>query len=356
MTSVEIQSASSTMVHVLRGKNSRGDTFKNIKAPLIAHYKNDAKGGHITVNGNGIDGMRQGAAKIYLKSTDYEIIGMNSIAAASEDDTISAEEPELTQATDYEISAELKETFEILYDISASVADGVIKGLVVSGPPGIGKSFTVEQAMEERIGVQASLSGVRHPYEFISGYLSPISLYCMLYKLSNENSVLVLDDADSILFDDDSLNLLKAALDTKKTRRIHWGTNSYILEKEGVPSSFEFKGSVIFITNLKFDDCKSSKIAPHLKALMSRAHYLDLRIDTLREKIIHITNIVRGTNMLASYNFSSDDVEEILTYVKENTYRLTAVDLRTIVKCADLKRAMPDTWTKMANRSLCKNR
>ena len=346
MSVVEIKSAA-TLVQIKSGKTTRGQSLPTFVAPLLGDYKRDAHGGHITVDGTKIAGLRNGATKIYLTRNDYELVG--------EDAMLDFENTGGDERTDTEICAELQETFEILADISGAVADGVVKGLIVSGPPGIGKSHTVETVLHENLGVPASLLGVQPKYEIISGHMSPISLYCTMYRLSEPGSVLVMDDSDSVLFDEESLNLLKAALDTKKVRRIHWGTNSYILEKECVPSNFEFKGSVIFITNLKFDECKS-KLAPHLAALMSRAHYLDLRIDTLREQLIHILNIATTTDMLNSYNFSRQDVNDIVDYVKTNVKKLTKVDLRTIIKCADLKAAMPNTWTKMADRSLCKNR
>ena len=57
------------------------------------------------------------------------------------------------------------------------------------------------------------------------------------------------------------MNILKAALDSKKVRRICWNTDSHTLRREGVPNAFEFAGSVIFITNIKFDNVKSKEVA-----------------------------------------------------------------------------------------------
>jgi hypothetical protein len=156
--------------------------------------------------------------------------------------------------------------------------------------------------------------------------------------------VLVLDDADSALYDEDSLNLLKAVLDTKKSRRVHWGTNSNILDKEGIPANFEFKGGIIFITNIKWDNAKSARIANHLQALMSRVHYINININTLRERIIHIKNVALGSNMLDEYGFSNAEKEEILNFLIDNVDRLRTVDLRTVIKCSDLAKAMPTNW------------
>ena len=62
------------------------------------------------------------------------------------------------------------------------------------------------------------------------------------------------DDCDSILMDELSLNILKGALDSGKSRRISWKAESHKLRSEGVPNSFTFNGSVIFITNLKYEE------------------------------------------------------------------------------------------------------
>ena len=61
-----------------------------------------------------------------------------------------------------------------------------------------------------------------------------------------------------------------------RSRKISWNSDSNFLRREGVPGEFEFNGSVIFITNLKFDSTRQTKIKDHLEAILSRCHYLDL--------------------------------------------------------------------------------
>jgi hypothetical protein len=164
----------------------------------------------------------------------------------------------------------------------------------------------------------------------------------------------VLDDADGILYDEDGLNVLKAALDTKPVRKIHWGTNSIILEKEGVPSNFEFKGAVIFLTNIKWDQSRSARISNHLEAIMSRTHYLDLRIDTLRERAIHISNVVDTTDMLWEYNFTKAEIDDLMAWIMSNITKLKNFDLRTVIKASDLMKAMPRNWKTRAAKTLFK--
>ena len=159
------------------------------------------------------------------------------------------------------------------------------------------------------------------------------------------------DDCDSVLLDDLSLNILKAALDSKKTRRIHWNTDSFKLRNEGVPDSFEFKGSAIFITNIKFDNVKSKKMRDHLEALESRCHYIDLTIDTEREKMLRIKQITKD-GMLKEYELGEFVEEDIVDYVDINKKKLRELSLRTVLKIADLAKAFPDRWESMAENTV----
>jgi DNA-binding NarL/FixJ family response regulator len=164
---------------------------------------------------------------------------------------------------------------------------------------------------------------------------------------------LVFDDCDSVFSDELSLNILKAALDSKKNRTIHWNTDSFKLRNEGVPDSFQFRGSAIFITNIKFDNVKSVKMREHLKALESRCHYIDLTIDTDREKMLRIKQIVKD-GMLEEYGFAEEVVEDIIDFCEGNKNRLRELSLRTVLKVADLAKAFPTKWEAMAENTVMK--
>ena len=51
--------------------------------------------------------------------------------------------------TDDQIVERLRERFEILDDMTQMSIDGVVRGMVVTGPPGVGKSFGVEKVLEK---------------------------------------------------------------------------------------------------------------------------------------------------------------------------------------------------------------
>jgi len=251
--------------------------------------------------------------------------------------------------TDDEIIERLRQRFEILDDMTRAVKKGDVRAMIVTGPPGVGKSFGVEKVLSKHdVFATVAQNEKLKKYEVVKGAMSAIGLYKKLYEYSDKKSILVFDDCDSVLLDDLSLNILKAALDSSKKRMIHWNTDSRALRAEGVPGSFEFKGGAIFITNIKFENVKSKKLQDHLEALESRCHYLDLTIDTEREKVLRIKQIVQD-GMLADYEFHEWDVDELLQFVDDNKKKLRELSLRTVLKLADLKKSFPDRWKAVAD-------
>ena len=186
--------------------------------------------------------------------------------------------------------------------------------------------------------------------------MSAIGLYSTLYKYSDPKSIVVLDDCDSILFNEDALNIPKAALDSGKRRKISWNSDSHFLRREGVPDTFEFKGSVIFITNLKFDKVRGNKIKDHLEAILSRCHYLDLTMDTARDKILRIKQIARDGGLFDTKGLSKEQEVEIIDFMVDNQKKLREVSLRMAQKIADLRNMSKagDRWKALAETTCMK--
>ena len=248
--------------------------------------------------------------------------------------------------TDEMIIERMRERFTILDDMTQASIDGVVRGMVVTGPPGVGKSFGVEQVLEKN-NLFDAIAGNKLRYDVIKGASSAIGLYKVLYNNADKNSVLVLDDCDTVLYDETSLNLLKAALDSCKKRKLSWNTDSALLRREGIPDTFEFQGSVIFITNLKFDNVRG-KIADHLAAIMSRCHYLDLTMDTMREKVLRCKQIV-ADGMLNEYQFTQEEQDDLMDFMCDNKEKMREVSLRMVTKLADLKKSFgADKWKRTA--------
>ena len=306
--------------------------------PLTEEFKVGAKGGYVTVDGKAIAGFPDRNIKIACD-------GAHAYTAVD-----SSTKTTVREESDEETVERLRERFNMLEDMTKATKKGDVRAMIVSGPPGVGKSFGVEQVLE-KYNTLSTLGNTAPKYEVVKGAMSPIGLYSKLYNFANKDNVLVFDDCDSILLDDLSLNILKAALDSKKVRRICWNTDSHMLRREGVPNAFEFAGSVIFITNIKFDNVKSKKLRDHLEALESRCHYIDLTIDTLREKLLRIDQIVKD-GMLSSYAFTPEVHAEIVQWIKDHARRLREVSLRTVLKVSDLAKAFPDTWQAMATNTV----
>ena len=309
--------------------------------PLIEEFKVGAKGGYVTVDGKAVAGFPDRAIKIMCSGTHaYEDAGKAKSTKREE--------------TDEETIERMRERFDMLEEMTRATKKGDVRAMIVSGPPGVGKSFGVEKVLGKHdIINQIAQDGRPAKYEVVKGAMSAIGLYCKLYKHADKDNVLVFDDCDSIFADELSLNILKAALDSKKTRRIHWNTDSFKLRNEGVPDSFEFKGSAIFITNIKFDNVKSKKMRDHLEALESRCHYIDLTIDTEREKMLRIKQITKD-GMLAEYALGAEVEQEIVDFVDVNKKKLRELSLRTVLKVADLAKAFPDKWEAMAENTVMK--
>lgn len=253
-----------------------------------------------------------------------------------------------TNETDAEIIERMRLRFSILDDMTRAVKKGDVRAMIVSGPPGVGKSFGVEQVLSKHdtfanVAQDSSLK----KYEIVKGAMSALGLYKKLFEYSDKKSIVVFDDCDSILLDDVSLNILKAALDSGNKRTISWNTDSKTLRAEGVPNTFEFKGGCIFITNIKFDNVRSKKLKDHLEALESRCHYLDLTIDTEREKMLRIRQIVND-GMLDKYSFTEDQKHEIIEFINVNRKKMRELSLRMVLKISDLHKSMPTNWQQVA--------
>ena len=254
--------------------------------------------------------------------------------------------------TDEEIEQKLTDRFEILSDMTNAAIDGDVRALIVSGPAGLGKSFTVEKALEAWDPNAMS-------HRIVKGYVKAPALYKLLYQHRGAGSVLVFDDADDVFLDETAIGLLKAALDTTDRRIISYMTEGSLVDEESaerLPKSFEFRGTVVFITNYDFDAMidRGSKIAPHLSALVSRAHYIDLAMKTQRDYLIRIRQVVKQ-GLLKNIGLSDDAQDDVVQFIEKNASHLRELSLRMALKIGTLRRKDDGRWMKRAIVTCCKN-
>jgi hypothetical protein len=286
---------------------------------------------------------------------DHVVIETGDKSGVGFETSTNYEQVFVSTETEDEAMDRIEETFLMLDKITDACARNVIRGLVVSGPPGIGKSFGVEKQLEAA-NMFRKMAGKDPKYEIVSGGVSPIGLYQKLYYNRSPENVLVFDDCDGVLFEEESLSLLKAALNSGDKRRICWNKESRTLKVEDIPEVFDFEASIIFLSNIDFERTisKGSRIASHLEAIMSRCHYLDLEIGSLRDKLLRIKQVIRD-GMLAPYLFTPAEEQAVQDFVFENAEYLREISLRMVKKIADFVKADPTGWLELAE-STCLQR
>ena len=334
---------------LIKNGSYRNHTVSNITFNLVKGFQTGAKGGYVTVNSDGYFGPEVPDV-VRVKVDSIEDIEFTSESTPLAQFVA----PVVTQETDEEVMNRIEERFDILHQMTRATISGDVRAMIVVGPPGVGKSYGVEFELEKS-GLFDKLSSRKIKYEVVKGAMTPIGLYCTLYKNSDKNNVLVFDDCDAVFQDDLSLNILKAALDSGKKRKICWNSDSSMLRREGVPDQFDFKGGCIFITNLKFDNLKSKRMQDHLEALQSRCHFLDLTLNTMRDKFLRIKQIFRQGQLFNDYDFTPEQGDEILAFMDENKDKLREMSLRMALKLADLTKVSGVNWQALARSTCMKN-
>lgn len=217
----------------------------------------------------------------------------------------------------------IDERFRILNNLTVMVVAGVTPSLIVTGPPGFGKSHSILECIEN-----SDLT--KDDYIINKGYSTPRGLYNCLYD--NFDKLIIFDDCDSVLEDKVALNILKSALDSYDERIITW--MSKINKGDKYPPQFEFKGRIIFISNKSKSDID--------EAILSRSLTVDLSM-TFDEKIMRMTSIL--PNILPDYDMDiKKDALKFLKTLDDDTN----INLRTLIMVIKMRSTFTDDWESMA--------
>lgn len=268
----------------------------------------------------------------------------------------------------------INERFDFLEGFAVGVAKRTYPSMVVTGEGGLGKTFTVHKALKKAklinaseitssqkvlkagvdeedaedddyeeveflgIGTDSSMTAeeARKYYTVMKGFSTAKGLYAALYE--NRNRVIVFDDCDSILKDPVALMLLKGALDSYEKRIISWNARGFI--DDGLPPSFEFKGGIIFISNLpmyKID-----------QAVRSRSLCVDLSMN-VDQKIERMGAIIESPDFMPGFEPKAKQLA--LDFIKEMRNEAREISLRTLIavtKIADEGDAGKTKWQRRA--------
>ena len=335
-------------IRILSG-SYRNEAVKGEVFTLVKGFQTGKKGSYVTVKNNGQFPGRSDEIKILVDTiNNIEFLNGEQVLA----NTVEFKK-EAVKETETEAMDRIATRFAVLDEMSRACISGDIRAMIVTGPAGIGKSHGVNLQME-KASMFDRLASKKVRFEVVKGAMSGIGLFAKLYKFSDAKNVLVFDDCD-IWEDQDALNVLKGALDSGKTRRISWNKDSRILREEGIPNSFNFNGSVIFITNKSFDAKKAGKMQPHLDALQSRCHFLDLTVDSERDKMLRIKQVHRDADggLFVDYDFTQEQTDEIMSFIWDNHNKLREVSLRMCLKVADLVKISAN-WRQLAQSTCMK--
>lgn len=254
--------------------------------------------------------------------------------------------------TEVEAIERIRERFSILEDMTRAVKGGKVRACIVSGSPGVGKSYGIEKVLGYHdlfadIAQDQSLK----KYEIVKGVIGELGIYKKLYEFRHDKNILVFDDSDDAFANERSLNLLKSALDTGKRRTLSWHYDSRQLKDDGIPNTFEFKGGVIFVTNIDFNHVRSKIMRQHLQALADRCHYFDLTVHSISDKLLRIKQVI-ADGMLDDITLTDDEKDQLIKFITINQTKLKQLSLRTVKKTAELIEAFPDKWRDVAKITL----
>ena len=266
--------------------------------------------------------------------------------------------PENKAETYEDIKERITERFNALIHLTTSVCEGTIRGLIVSGPPGIGKTYEVKNVFtsisEENFDVKESedASRIGSRFSIVAGRSTAAALYELLFDHKEAGQVLAIDDCDAVFGDEDALNLLKAAMDTSDERIVSWRVSS--ATNKSVPSSFKFEGSVIFLTNLDFTALieKDNRLSKHLSAIQDRCLVLDLDMYSTTERLARIEQVIE-TGFLKKNGINTDEQFEVFEFFKTNIEKFNGITMRRVVQLASIYKSGGD-WKKMAAITLFK--
>lgn len=247
----------------------------------------------------------------------------------------------------------VEQRFDALEVLAKGIVNGSYRSLIASGNPGIGKTYTLEKILKDAMS-RRQIRSLR----IVKGFSRATGIYRLLYENRHAGNVVVFDDCDSVFGDETGLNLFKAALDTTETRIVSWHSERPFKDEDGekLPNTFEFEGTVIFVTNLNFDAALNTKLGPHLSALLSRSLYVDLNMSSREDLLRHIGRVMEHSTLLPDAGVPVEAAPLISLCLKVWAPRLRETSLRTVVKLAKILKASESSedFLKVAQASCCK--
>jgi hypothetical protein len=223
--------------------------------------------------------------------------------------------------------------FKFIEDVVDMVVAGESKSVIISGSGGLGKTYTVMARLKQaELNDFDDVDADEAHYVVFKGFSTPKSLYRLLY--THRERIVVFDDMDSVWDNPTAVSLLKAALDSYETRRISW-LSELRNDDDDLPQSFEFKGKVIFVSNLSLTELD--------QAVLSRSLYVDVSM-TAQEKIERIKAISGDIRP----DMRTELKTEALDLLKEHADSIGDLNIRTFLKVLEIRQKGAENWRDLA--------
>jgi len=122
---------------------------------------------------------------------------------------------------------------------------------LVTGNPGIGKSFAVLEEIKNEIEFLRG-EGKNLSYELVSGGIKDaVSFYTTLADNNNPDKIILLDDVNVIITDKECREILRAATTNEVVRRVSYAANKIVKGKSFYRPKMDFTSKIIIITNIQ---------------------------------------------------------------------------------------------------------
>lgn len=239
----------------------------------------------------------------------------------------------------------INQRFGFVSDMVSMLANGEQASVVVTGPGGLGKSHTVYQSLvKSGFKDVTTLDGFdpgtvlgKKTFVVVKGYSTAKGLYRTLFE--NRNGVIVFDDCDSVLKDPVSLNILKGALDSYSKRIISYKAD---IRDDDLPNVFEFKGRVVFISNLGSHQLD--------QAIISRSMAVDLTM-TPEQKVDRMRYLIDQSDFMPEFNKSLK--VDALDLISSLAGTVKDLSLRTLIQVTKIRKSAGANWRDLAEYAIC---
>jgi hypothetical protein len=223
-----------------------------------------------------------------------------------------------------------EDMFAGMTGMAAMVAKKISPSLVITGQPGLGKTYQVVAMLEQM--------GMRENWDFVhvKGRASAAGMFITLYE--NRDKLIIFDDCDSVFRDVDAVNVLKGALDSYDRRVISWISAKPLKDGDGdeMPRSFTFTGQVIFISNMDI-----SRIDP---AIRSRSFVTDISL-TNEQMIQRMRALLKDIEPKAPMSQKAEALEALIAAYE--TYAGVELNFRSLIKSIRIRQAGFGNWKQM---------